>query len=30
VNGRELDNTRFGNSDAFKNLVDSLTGKGRH
>jgi protein-disulfide isomerase len=29
VNGRELDNTRFGNSDAFKNLVDSLTGKGR-
>jgi protein-disulfide isomerase len=30
VNGRELDNTHFGNSDAFKNLVDSLTGKGRH
>ena len=30
ANGRELDNTRFGNSDAFKNLVDSLTGKGRH
>jgi protein-disulfide isomerase len=30
VNGRELDNSRFGNSDAFKNLVDSLTGKGRH
>ena len=31
VNGRELDNTRFGNSDAFKSLVDSLTtGKGRH
>ena len=30
VNGRELDNTRFGNSDAFKNMVDSLTGKGRH
>ena len=30
VNGRALDNTRFGNSDAFKNLVDSLTGKGRH
>ena len=30
VNGRELDNTRFANSDAFKNLVDSLTGKGRH
>jgi protein-disulfide isomerase len=30
VNGRELDNTRFGNSDAFKNLVDSLTGTGRH
>lgn len=29
VNGRELDNTRYGNSDAFKNLVDSLTGKGR-
>lgn len=30
VNGRELDNARFGNSDAFKNMVDSLTGKGRH
>jgi protein-disulfide isomerase len=30
VNGRELDNTRFGNSDAFKTMVDSLTGKGRH
>jgi protein-disulfide isomerase len=30
VNGRALDNTRFGNSDAFKNLVDSLTEKGRH
>ena len=30
VNGRELDNNHFGNSDAFKNLVDSLTGKGRH
>jgi len=31
VNGRELDNRRFGNSDAFKSLVDSLTvGKGRH
>jgi protein-disulfide isomerase len=30
VNGRELENSRFGNSDAFKNLVDSLTGKGRH
>ena len=30
VNGRQLDNNRFGNSDAFKNLVDSLTGKGRH
>ena len=29
VNGRQLDNNRFGNSDAFKNLVDSLTGKGR-
>jgi protein-disulfide isomerase len=30
VNGRQLDTGRFGNSDAFKNLVDSLTGKGRH
>jgi protein-disulfide isomerase len=30
VNGRELDNNHFGNSDAFKNLVDSLMGKGRH
>ncbi len=31
ANGRELDNHRFGNSDAFKSLVDSLTtGKGRH
>ena len=30
ANGQELDNNRFGNSDAFKNLVDSLTGKGRH
>ena len=30
VNGRQLDNNRFGNSDAFKNLVDSLTEKGRH
>ena len=30
VNGRELDNARFSNSDAFKNLVDSLTGKARH
>lgn len=30
VNGRELDGRRFGNSDAFKTLVDSLTsGKGR-
>ncbi len=25
VNGRELDSRRFGNSDAFKTLVDSLT-----
>ncbi len=31
VNGRALDNRRYGNSDAFKSLVDSLTvGKGRH
>jgi protein-disulfide isomerase len=30
VNGRELDTGHYGNSDAFKNLVDSLTGKGRH
>jgi protein-disulfide isomerase len=30
VNGRELDNNHFGNSDAFKNLVDSLMGKGHH
>ncbi|HKE89794.1 MAG TPA: thioredoxin domain-containing protein [Gemmatimonadales bacterium] len=29
VNGRQLDNNRFGNSDAFQHLVDSLTGKGR-
>lgn len=29
VNGRQLDNNRYGNSDAFKALVDSLTGK-RH
>jgi protein-disulfide isomerase len=29
VNGRQLDNQRFGNSDAFKGLVDSLTVKGR-
>lgn len=30
VNGRELDNRRFANSDAFKSLVDSLAAKGRH
>lgn len=29
VNGRQLNSQRFGNSDAFKALVDSLTGKGR-
>ncbi len=28
VNGRELDNNRYGNSEAFKNLVDSLQGQG--
>lgn len=30
ANGRELDGSRYGNSDAFQALVDSLTGKGRH
>ena len=28
VNGRQLDGRRYANSDAFKALVDSLTGKG--
>jgi protein-disulfide isomerase len=30
VNGRQLDGRRYANSDAFKALVDSLTGKARH